>query len=171
MGWMEIEDISDLFTQWNYLQVGVNVCVCSLHCSMARASSSLLTIKDCCWEPPPEWVFLVAGSWLWRRSIWNLRWPLRLNLISGTNQNGYLRCFQNIFCTTTTKHSMLASPSQHFIKKFILTASRCPNWLNYLCPQIWQVKGFSLVCVIMCLLRSFLFLEAKLQLGHLWGRR
>lgn len=46
-----------------------------------------------------------------------------------------------------------------------------PSCITYLCPQTWQAKGFSLVWVSMCLRRSFLFLEAKLQWGHLCGRR
>lgn len=46
-----------------------------------------------------------------------------------------------------------------------------PSFTTHLCPQTWQAKGFSLVWVSMCLRRSFLFLEAKLQWGHLCGRR
>lgn len=52
--------------------------LCPLHCSVARASSSLLTMMVC-WDV--EVRLLRAGwSWLWRRSMWNFRWPLRLNL-------------------------------------------------------------------------------------------
>lgn len=41
----------------------------------------------------------------------------------------------------------------------------------HLWPHMQQAKGFSLVCVSVCLRRSFLFLEAKLQCWHLCGRR
>ena len=50
----------------------------SLHCSVAKASSSLLTMMVC-WDESLR-VLRVAWSWLWRRSMWNFRWPLRLNL-------------------------------------------------------------------------------------------
>lgn len=51
---------------------------CFLHCNVAKASSSLLTIMVC-WDAVAR--FLRTGlSWLWRRSMWNFRWPLRLNL-------------------------------------------------------------------------------------------
>lgn len=52
--------------------------VSSLHCSVARASSSLLTMMVC-WDVAVR-LFRVGWSWLWRRSMWNFRWPFRLNL-------------------------------------------------------------------------------------------
>lgn len=52
--------------------------VFSLHCSVARASSSLFTMMVCCGVAAR--FFRVGWAWLWRRSMWNFRWPLRLNL-------------------------------------------------------------------------------------------
>ncbi len=49
-----------------------------LLCSVAKASSSLLTMMVC-WEGT-ERVLRGEGSWVWSLSMWNFRWPLRLNL-------------------------------------------------------------------------------------------
>jgi len=59
-------------------------CDCvSLHCSVASATSSLLTMMVCSVGDR----LLRAISWLCNRSMWNLRWPLRLNL-EGFNARG-----------------------------------------------------------------------------------
>ena len=68
--------------------------LCSLHCSVASASSSLFTMMVC-WDGVAV-RFLRAGlSWLWRRSMWNFRWPLRLNLRYCTKHTS---AFVTVYC-------------------------------------------------------------------------
>lgn len=126
---------------------------CPLHCSVARASSSLLTMMVCAAVA----VRLRVGfSWLWRRSMWNFRWPLRLNLI----YQGEEKLNQVVSCSF-----------ELIVFLFPFSCDKTNFCSSHLCPQSLQEKGFSLVWVIMWRRRSFLFLEAKLQLGHLCGRR
>ena len=54
------------------------LCVCFLHWSVAKASSSLWTIIV--WWDVVARLLRDGCSWLWRRSMWNFRWPVRLNL-------------------------------------------------------------------------------------------
>lgn len=68
-----------------------------LHCSVASASSSLFTMMVC-WDVA-LWFFRVRWSWLCRRSMWNLRWPLRLNLRKQAQNH------DNWMVFLTTQHS------------------------------------------------------------------
>lgn len=54
------------------------VVLCFLHCRVAKASSSLLRITVS-WDIGVR-LFRAGWSSQWRRSMWNFKWPFRLNL-------------------------------------------------------------------------------------------
>lgn len=119
-----------------------------LLCRVARVSSWLFRMMV--WEAVGMGSEAVLPSELCSLCMWNLRWPFRLNLQAGEG------CPHS---AAKTRAPQRTPPKDE------------PHPAAHLWPQMWQAKGFSLVWVSVCLRRSFLFLEAKLQCWHLWGRR